>query len=42
MTERITNSGVLHVVISDHYFVYVCRKISFSKNQPKIVETRTY
>ena len=42
MPERITNSGVLNVGISDHCFVYVCRKISFSKNQPKIVETRTY
>ena len=40
--ENIANSGVLHVGISDHSLIYICRKISFIKSQPKLVESRNY
>jgi hypothetical protein len=38
--EKISHSGVLHFGISDHSLNYVCRKISFVKNDPKFVESR--
>ena len=37
--ENISHSEVLHVGISDHSLIYVCRKISFVKNYPKFVES---
>jgi len=40
--ENIMNSGVVHVGISDHSLIYVCRKISFVKTQPKLIESRNY
>ena len=40
--EKISHSGVLHVGISDHSLIYVCRKISFVKNDPKFVESRNF
>ena len=40
--ETIMNSGVVHVGISDHSIVYICRKISFVKTQPKLKESRNY
>lgn len=40
--EKISSSGVMHLGISDHSFVYGCRKIGLRKNRPKEVETRTY
>ena len=38
--EKISSSGVLHIGISDHSLIYGCRKISFGRNPPKIIETR--
>ena len=32
----------LHVGISDHSLIYICRTISFIKSQPKLVESRNY
>ena len=40
--ENIINSGVVHVGISDHSLIYICRKISFLKTQPKLIESRNY
>ena len=40
--ENIINSGVVHVGISDHSFIYIFRKISFVKTQPKLIESRDY
>ena len=40
--ETIMNSGVVHVGISDHSLIYICRKISFVKTQPKLIESRNY
>ena len=38
--ENINNSGVLHLGVSDHSLIYGCRKIGFSKNSPKLVDSR--
>ena len=40
--EKISHSGVLHVGVSDHSLIYICRKISFSFNNPKCVESRNF
>ena len=40
--ENIINSGVVHVGISDHSFIYIRRKTSFVKTQPKLIESRDY
>ena len=37
--EIINSSGVEHLGISDHSLVYVCRKISSPRKQPKIINT---
>ena len=39
--ERI-DSGVIELRISDHSLVYICRKISVPKENPKIMETRQF
>ena len=38
--ENISNTGVLHLGVSDHSLIYGCRKIAFSRNPPKLVESR--
>ena len=42
--ENILQSGVLHVGISDHSPIYICRKISFSlnSNHNKVIKSRDY
>ena len=40
--ENICRSGVLHIGISDHSLIYVCKKISFAKKDIKTVNTRNY
>jgi hypothetical protein len=40
--DNICRSGVLHIGISDHSLIYVCRKISFVKKEIKIVNVRNY
>ena len=40
--KKISHSGVLHVGISDHSLIYICRKISFSFNNSKYVESRNF
>ena len=35
-------SGVDHLGISDHSLMYVCRKISISRNEPKIIRSRQF
>ena len=38
--NRITDSGVMHIRISDHCLIYACRKIAFAKSRPNAIETR--
>ena len=38
--DKVKESGVLHVGISDHRLVYVCLKISLPREKPKIVESK--
>ena len=42
--ENILQHGVLHVGISDHSLIYVCRKLSpnLIKNQVKVIRSRDY
>ena len=40
--ETIIKSGVDHVGMSDHSLVYVHRKISIPRKQPKIIDTRQF
>ena len=40
--ELIIESGVEHIGISDHSMIYVCRKVSIPRKEPKIVSTRQY
>jgi hypothetical protein len=40
--DNICRSGVLHIGISDHSLIYVCRKISFVKKEIKTVNARNY
>ena len=40
--ELITMSGVDHLGISDHSLIYVGRKISISRNEPKIIRSRQF
>ena len=40
--DNICRSGVLHIGISDHSLIYVCRKISFVKKEIKTVNVRNY
>ena len=35
-------SGVDHLGISDHSLIYVCRKISIPRNEPKIIRSRQF
>ncbi len=36
------DSGVIHLGISDHSLVYICRKIAYQKETPKLIETRQF
>ena len=38
--EIIIKSGVDHVGMSDHSLIYIHRKISIPRKQPKIINTR--
>ena len=37
---KMIDSGVIELGISDHSLVHICRKISISKGNPKLIETR--
>ena len=39
---KIIDSGVMHLGISDHSLVYICRKIACQKETPKLIETRQF
>ena len=39
---KVIGSEVIHLGISDHSFVYLCRKVSIPKSKPKIEETRQF
>jgi hypothetical protein len=38
--DKVKESGVFHLGISDHSLVYMCLKISLPREKPKIVESR--
>lgn len=40
--EKITNSGVTHIGISDHSLVFMCRKTRYDRRNSRIIETRNY
>ena len=40
--ETIIKSGVYHVGMSDHSLIYIHRKISIPRKQPKIINTRQF
>ena len=40
--EKIVESGVIHWGISDHNFIYTCRKMAIYRSLPKIIETRNF
>ena len=40
--KLITMSGVGHLGISDNSLVYVCRKISIPRNEPKVIRSRQF
>jgi hypothetical protein len=39
---KIIDSEVIHLGLSDHSLVYICRKIGIPRAEPKIVETRQF
>ena len=39
---KIIDSGVIHLGLSDHSLVYICRKVGIPRAEPKIVETRQF
>ena len=38
--DKVKDSGVIHLGISDHSLVYLCLKVSVSRDKPKIVDSR--
>ena len=40
--DKLLNSGVLHIGISDHSLVYACFKVAVPKQNPKFIESRTF
>jgi hypothetical protein len=40
--NKTIDSGVIELGISDHSLVYICRKISIPKGEPKLIETRQF
>ena len=38
--EKITNSGVIHLGISDHSLVFLSRKTQYCRTGPRVIETR--
>jgi hypothetical protein len=40
--ELINGSGVIHLWISDHSLIYIQRKISVPRKQPKVIKSRNF
>ena len=40
--EKIANSGVLHLGISDHSLVYMTRKMRYERSDARVIETRQF
>ena len=40
--EKVTNSGVVHLGISDHPLVFLTRKSRHYRNGPRVIETRQF
>ena len=40
--ETLSDSGILHLGISDHSLVYGCFKLAVPKQDPKFIESRTF
>ena len=38
--DKVKDSGVIHLGISDHSLVYLCLKVSVPRDKPKIVDSR--
>jgi hypothetical protein len=39
---KIIDTGLIHLGLSDHNLVYICRKVGILRAEPKIVETREF
>ena len=40
--EKVTNSGVIHLGISDHSLVFLSRKTQYCRTGPRVIETRQF
>jgi len=40
--EKVRNSGVVHLGISDHSLVFLTRKTQHHRNGPRVIETRQF
>ena len=40
--KKVTNSGVIHLGISDHSLVFLTRKAQYYRNGPRVIETRHF
>ena len=40
--EKVTDSGVIHLGISDHSLVFLTRKAQYYRNGPRVIETRHF
>ena len=40
--EKVTNSGVIHLGISDHSLVFLSRKTQYCRIGPRVIETRQF
>ena len=40
--EKVTNSGVIHLGISDHSLVFMTRKVHYNRNCPRTIEMRQF
>ena len=40
--EKVTNSGVIHLGISDHSLVFLTRKTHYHRSGPRVIETRQF
>ena len=40
--EKVTNSGVIHLGISDHSLVFLSRKTEYCRIGPRVIETRQF
>lgn len=40
--EKVTNSGIIHLGVSDRSVVFLTRKTQYYRNGPRVIETRQF